>query len=85
MLDIALADILGSVGVAFLLGAFGLNLFGAVSQKQILYMLMNCVGAGLATLASWLIEYFPFVILEGTWCLVSLVALAASILKLKTN
>jgi hypothetical protein len=36
---------------------------------------MNVLGAGLACIASWLISYMPFVILEGTWTLVSFVAL----------
>jgi hypothetical protein len=36
---------------------------------------MNIIGAGLACLASWLIHYFPFVILEATWMVVSVFAL----------
>ena len=36
---------------------------------------MNLVGAILACLASVLMKYYPFVLLEGTWAMVSLVAL----------
>jgi len=36
---------------------------------------MNVAGAGLACVASVLINYIPFVILEGTWTIVSLYAL----------
>jgi hypothetical protein len=36
---------------------------------------MNIIGAGLAGLASVLIHYIPFVILEGAWTLVSIAAL----------
>lgn len=75
MLDFAIADIIGSIGVALLLAAFGLNLIGAVNQNQVTYLSMNFLGAGLATLASWMIDYMPFVLLEGTWCLVSAVGL----------
>ena len=36
---------------------------------------MNIAGAGLACYASYLIRYLPFVILEATWMMVSLLAL----------
>ena len=36
---------------------------------------MNIIGAGLAGLASWLINYMPFVVLEATWMAVSVFAL----------
>jgi hypothetical protein len=32
---------------------------------------MNFVGAGLACLASVLMKYLPFIILEGSWTIVS--------------
>ncbi|WP_018997636.1 CBU_0592 family membrane protein [Hirschia maritima] len=69
------SDIIGSTGVALLLLAFALNLAGKLDQKGIVYSGMNFIGAGLAALASWMINYIPFVVLEGTWCLVSLLAL----------
>jgi hypothetical protein len=36
---------------------------------------LNFTGASMACLASVLINYMPFVILEGTWTVVSLFAL----------
>lgn len=78
MSDWVLADIIGSTGVALLLGAFGLNLIGLLDQKKALYLCVNMIGAGLAMLASWLIDYMPFVLLEGVWCGVSLFALVKS-------
>lgn len=48
---------------------------GKISKDGLLYILMNVAGAGFACVASWLIRYIPFVILEGTWTLVSLFAL----------
>lgn len=68
-------DWIGFIGVAILLLAFLLNLLGKVSQNDLSYILMNIIGAALAGLASVLIRYFPFVVLEGTWTLVSIVAL----------
>jgi len=55
--------------------AFLLNLLNKVFQKDLVYILLNCIGAALACLASLMINYIPFVILEGTWTLVSLIAL----------
>ena len=68
-------DLIGSLGVTLLLIAFLLNLRGYFAKDGLPYILLNIVGAGLATLASWLINYIPFVVLEGTWTLVSLFAL----------
>jgi len=68
-------DYIGFIGVFILLVAFLLNLSGKISKENLSYILMNVVGAALACLASWLIHYIPFVILEGTWTLVSLFAL----------
>lgn len=70
-----LADLVGSVGVALLLAAFALNAFGRLPSESRWYSLANVVGAALAAVASALIGYLPFVVLEGTWCLVALVNL----------
>ncbi len=70
-----LNDWVGLSGVAILLLAYLLNLTNKLNQKSLTYILMNVVGAGLACLASYLINYFPFVILEGVWIFVSLIAL----------
>jgi len=58
-----------------LLIAFLLNLAGKLQKDSLAYILMNIIGAGLACLASYLIHYIPFVILEGTWTVVSIGAL----------
>ena len=68
-------DYIGFAGVLILLIAFLLNLTGKISKDGLPYILMNVIGAGLACIASYLINYLPFVILEGTWTVVSLFAL----------
>lgn len=68
-------DWIGFIGVAILLLAFLLNLSGKIKQNNLAYILLNIVGAALAGLASYLIQYVPFVILEGTWTIVSFAAL----------
>jgi len=46
-----------------------------VKTTALTYILLNLIGAILACLASILMNYLPFVLLEGTWTIVSLNAL----------
>lgn len=70
-----LNDWIGFTGVAILLLAFLLYLLKKISSNSLPYIVMNIIGAGLACLASWLIDYIPFVVLEAVWMLVSIIAL----------
>ena len=78
-----LTDCTGFTGVAILLIAFVLNASGKLSRDHIAYIFMNIIGAGIACLASVLIDYWPFIILEGAWALVSCYALIVHIRKQK--
>jgi uncharacterized protein with PQ loop repeat len=69
------SEIMGSLGVAMLLLAFLLNMLKIIKTESLSYILLNFIGAAIACFASWLIPYFPFVILEGVWAVVSLVSL----------
>ncbi len=69
------SDWIGSLGVSLLLIAFFSNLFGFIGRETRTYMLINLGGGGMACLASFLIDFIPFVILEGTWAVVALVGL----------
>jgi hypothetical protein len=68
-------DWTGFIGVTLLLLAFFLNLLGKIKTDSLTYLLLNFLGAGIACLASVLLNYMPFVILEGCWALVSAVGL----------
>lgn len=68
-------EILGSAGVTLLLVAFGMNLLKKWKQESLPYILLNIMGAALACASSVLIHFIPFIILEATWTLVSVVAL----------
>lgn len=72
---LTLSDWIGFTGVAILLLAFLLNLLKKIPANSLLYIVMNIIGAGLACLASWMIDYMPFVVLEATWMVVSVFAL----------
>ena len=63
-------DIIGTIGVGLILVAFFLSTEKFIQNDGKLYFVLNAVGAGLACYASLLIDYWPFVILEGTWFLV---------------
>lgn len=68
-------DYIGTVGVTILLLAYLFLLLKFFTVSSRLYIWMNIIGAGLSTLASVFLNYVPFVILEGTWTLVSVIAL----------
>jgi hypothetical protein len=68
-------DIVGTVGVGLILMAFFLNTVKLIVNNGKFYYVMNILGAALACYASFLILYTPFVILEGTWTLVSIYGL----------
>ncbi|HYL59516.1 MAG TPA: hypothetical protein VEU51_11635 [Candidatus Acidoferrales bacterium] len=72
----SMAEIVGSIGVAMLLIAFFLNLFGLLGTNTIAYQAINALGAGVSCYASYLIGFAPFVVLEATWCAVALAAMA---------
>jgi len=68
-------DIIASIGVSILLIAFFLNLFGKIASSNKFYIIANIIGAGLCCLSSYLIRFYPFVILEAIWASVAIVSL----------
>jgi hypothetical protein len=68
-------DWIGFVGVTILLIAFFLNLRGYIKKDSLLYIAFNFIGAAIACFASVLLNYIPFIILEGCWALVSAIEL----------
>ncbi len=68
-------DLIGFIGVSVLLLAFFLNLSNRIGKDSLMYLLLNVIGAGVACLASVLLHYWPFILLEGCWTLVSLYGL----------
>jgi len=68
-------DIIASVGVTILLIAFFLNIIGKMEAKSKAYTLMNFIGAAMCGFSSYLIKFYPFVILESIWATVALITL----------
>jgi hypothetical protein len=69
------SDILASIGVIILLIAFGLNLYKKLPAERKIYGLLNFIGAGICCFASYLISFYPFIVLEGVWAFVALLSL----------
>ena len=69
------ADWIGTTGVTLLLVAFALNISKKISASSKLYLLLNIVGAGLAGVSSYLIQFWPFVVLESVWVIATILAL----------
>lgn len=68
-------DWIGFIGVFQILVAYILNVIGRIKSKDLTFILLNLIGASMACLASILMAYLPFIILEGVWTIVSLMAL----------
>tara|TARA_R110002049_G_scaffold307456_1_gene507996 strand:+ start:4550 stop:4789 length:240 start_codon:yes stop_codon:yes gene_type:complete len=68
-------DWIGFIGVFLILLAYILNVTGKLQSSSLSFILLNLFGATLACLASVLMDYLPFIILEGVWAIVTLIAL----------
>jgi hypothetical protein len=74
-------DIIGTIGVGLILIAYFLNIFSLIKKEGVLFFLLNIIGASIACYASVLISFWPFIILEGTWAIVSVIGLLKTIKK----
>ena len=68
------SDIVASLGVIILLIAFLLNLYKQVAPESRIYTLLNFIGAATCGYASFMISFYPFVVLEGIWAAFALIS-----------
>jgi len=68
-------NIIGTAGVAMILLAYYMNTVKMIPVNGKLFYVMNTIGAALACYASILILFWPFVVLESAWTLVSIYGL----------
>ena len=66
-------DWIGFIGVFQILMAYILHIIGKIKSNDLTFILLNLIGASMACLASILMTYIPFLILEGVWAIVSLI------------
>lgn len=67
--------VVGSLGVGLLLTAFLLQLVRILDAQGTVYLALNFSGAMLACFASVMLDFMPFVVLEGVWALIALFGL----------
>jgi hypothetical protein len=68
-----LSDIVSTIGVTLILIAYFCSTFKWMSAHSRIFFFLNALGSALTCYGSFLISYWPFVALEGTWTIVSLI------------
>jgi hypothetical protein len=80
----SVANWVASIGVGILLVAFFLNIFGYVNNKSNLYALLNAIGGLISCYASWMVDFYPFVVLNIIWSFTALLSLFKGIVSRET-
>ncbi len=70
-----LSEILGTLGVSLILVAYFANTFSLITKEGKLFFVLNATGAALACASSAIIPFWPFIILEAVWTVVSVIGL----------
>lgn len=69
------SDWIGTIGVGITLLAYFCMSVKWMSGHSRIFFLLNTIGAAMSCFASYLIPYWPFVVLEGVWSIISLVGM----------
>ena len=69
------SDLLASAGVSLLLIAFYLNLKKLMPTDSKWYSALNLAGAALCGYSSYLVQFYPFVFLNGVWAIAALISI----------
>jgi hypothetical protein len=65
-------DILGTLGVAIIILTYAFLQLGRISSGQVIYSLLNAVGASLILISLYFDFNFPSIVVEFFWLLISL-------------
>jgi hypothetical protein len=68
-------DLIGTIGVGLVLFAYFLNTMKYIPENGTLFYVLNSIGGAMSCYAAILINFWPFVILEAIWTLVSIYGL----------
>jgi hypothetical protein len=64
-------DWIGTIGVGLILIAYFLNTVKWIPENGKFFFILNTIGGAVSCYAAVLIDFFPFVVLEGIWTIVS--------------
>ena len=65
-------QVISVLGALAILGAFAANLFGWIRPSNLWYSVANFLGSAVLTVVALVDRQLGFLLLEGTWALVSL-------------
>jgi hypothetical protein len=68
-------DLIGTIGVGMVLFAYFLNTMKYIQVNGKAFYVLNVIGGALSCYAALLINFWPFVILEAVWTIVSIYGL----------
>ncbi len=72
-------QVISVLGALAILGAFAANLFGWIQPSNLIYSLANFAGSAVLTVVALVDWQIGFILLEGTWALVSLWGIYAAL------
>lgn len=72
-------QVISVLGALAILGAFAANLFGWIQPSNLLYSVANFLGSAVLTVVAAVDWQLGFLLLEGTWALVSLWGIYAAL------
>ena len=67
------------IGALLILGAFAANLLQWMNTSNLWYSLLNFVGSAILMVIAIIDQQYGFILLEGTWALVSLWGIIAAL------
>ena len=78
-------DILGTLGVAVIILTYAMLQLGRIRSEQLLYSLLNAIGASLILVSLYFEFNFPSVVVEAFWLLISIFGIGKYLLKQKPD
>jgi hypothetical protein len=72
-------QVISVLGALAILGAFAANLFGWIRPSNLWYSVANFLGSAVLTVVALVDRQLGFLLLEGTWALVSLWGIFAAL------
>ena len=74
-----MVQVISVLGALAILGAFAANLFGWIQSSNLWYSVANFLGSAVLTVVAVIDQQLGFLLLEGTWALVSLWGIFAAL------